>query len=168
MGFLLLKLPIAALNFACRLTSSLTYSAATAQIRERAKERRERQQRADDLPTASATAAAAAADLPVIEEEPEAEAEAEAEAGIEDDEAADSAEARVSSSTAMPAPEEFATLSEAQRRCALFRWIESSVLSGFQLAVATGPLCDEPMRGVALRVEAVHVAPFELAQLRYA
>ncbi len=68
----------------------------------------------------------------------------------------------------MPAPEEFATLTEAQRRCALFRWIESSVLSGFQLAVATGPLCDEPMRGVALRVEAVHVAPFELAQLRYA
>lgn len=36
--------------------------------------------------------------------------------------------------------------------------LESSVLSGFQLATASGPLCDEPMWGLAFLVEA-HIFP---------
>ena len=37
--------------------------------------------------------------------------------------------------------------------------LESSVVSGFQLATAAGPLCDEPMWGLAFIVEA-YVSPF--------
>jgi ribosome assembly protein 1 len=32
--------------------------------------------------------------------------------------------------------------------------VESGVVAGFQLATAAGPLCDEPMWGVAFEVEA--------------
>ncbi|KAL3830808.1 hypothetical protein ACJIZ3_019610 [Penstemon smallii] len=38
--------------------------------------------------------------------------------------------------------------------------LESSVLSGFQLATSAGPLCDEPMWGLAFFIEA-HVFPVE-------
>lgn len=34
------------------------------------------------------------------------------------------------------------------------RSVESGVVAGFQLATAAGPLCDEPMWGVAFEVEA--------------
>lgn len=37
--------------------------------------------------------------------------------------------------------------------------LESSIVSGFQLATAAGPLCDEPMWGLAFIVE-VYVSPF--------
>jgi len=33
---------------------------------------------------------------------------------------------------------------------------DSAIVYGFQLAVASGPLCEEPMAGVAFFVEAVH------------
>ncbi|XP_010490053.1 PREDICTED: elongation factor-like GTPase 1 [Camelina sativa] len=38
--------------------------------------------------------------------------------------------------------------------------LESSIVSGFQLATASGPLCDEPMWGLAFTVES-HLAPAE-------
>jgi ribosome assembly protein 1 len=37
--------------------------------------------------------------------------------------------------------------------------IEASILSGFQLATSSGPLCDEPMRGVAFIIEAIDIQP---------
>ncbi|KAK7308281.1 hypothetical protein VNO77_41883 [Canavalia gladiata] len=37
--------------------------------------------------------------------------------------------------------------------------LESSVISGFQLATSAGPLCDEPMWGLAFVIEA-HISPF--------
>ena len=37
--------------------------------------------------------------------------------------------------------------------------IESSILSGFQLATGSGPLCEEPMRGVAMFVESITITP---------
>ncbi|KAL9829757.1 putative ribosomal protein S5 domain 2-type [Arabidopsis thaliana] len=38
--------------------------------------------------------------------------------------------------------------------------LESSIVSGFQLATASGPLCDEPMWGLAFTIES-HLAPAE-------
>ena len=34
---------------------------------------------------------------------------------------------------------------------------DSAIVNGFQIAAGSGPLCDEPLAGVAFFVEAVHV-----------
>ncbi len=54
---------------------------------------------------------------------------------------------------------------EVAQRVAVYRWLESSVLNGFQLATSSGPLCEEPMMGVAFRIEQFAVMPFEPSQL---
>jgi hypothetical protein len=54
---------------------------------------------------------------------------------------------------------------EVAQRVAVYRWLESSVLNGFQLATSSGPLCEEPMMGVAFRIEQFSVMPFEPSQL---
>ena len=36
--------------------------------------------------------------------------------------------------------------------------MSGSALAGFQLAMRTGPLCEEPVRGVAVLLEAVEIA----------
>jgi translation elongation factor EF-G len=64
--------------------------------------------------------------------------------------------AKPASVHALPATAELVNLDEATQRRALFRSIESSIVSGFQLATA-GPLCEEPMRGVAFRLESINV-----------
>lgn len=56
---------------------------------------------------------------------------------------------------ASPAPSERAASS-------LGRLVESSIVSGFQLATAHGPLCAEPMTGVAFVVEEAEVTPGRL------
>ena len=35
---------------------------------------------------------------------------------------------------------------------------DSAIVNGFQMATASGPMCEEPIAGVAFFVEAVHVA----------
>ena len=40
-------------------------------------------------------------------------------------------------------------------RVALFRGVESGVVNGFQMAAASGPICEEPMMGVAFLVTAL-------------
>ena len=39
----------------------------------------------------------------------------------------------------------------------MFLAAENSIVTGFQLACSAGPLCDEPLEGVAFVVEAVHL-----------
>lgn len=39
--------------------------------------------------------------------------------------------------------------------------IESGIVSGFQLATANGPLCDEPMWGICFEVDLLELATLE-------
>ena len=50
-----------------------------------------------------------------------------------------------------------APIESADTKTATMRQINDSVIAGFQLAVEKGPLCDEPMTGVAFIVEAVTI-----------
>ena len=48
-------------------------------------------------------------------------------------------------------------------RLGVFRQIESGIVNGFQLAASAGPLCEEPMMGVAFVVSHLSLQPWESA-----
>lgn len=48
-----------------------------------------------------------------------------------------------------------------EERISVFKSIANSITTGFQLTTATGPLCDEPMMGVAFVLEAIEVKAWD-------
>eukprot|EP00455_Lapot_gusevi_P045783 TRINITY_DN5908_c0_g1_i5.p1 TRINITY_DN5908_c0_g1~~TRINITY_DN5908_c0_g1_i5.p1 ORF type:complete len:542 (-),score=204.44 TRINITY_DN5908_c0_g1_i5:28-1563(-) len=53
-----------------------------------------------------------------------------------------------------------------QEKLNMYRFIEKSILGGFQLASQAGPLCEEPMMGVMFRLEHITVTPTDPNTLR--